>query len=274
MAFIDTHVHMDHRKFNSNRTEIIQAVKNSDIEILVNPASEYETNFTMRQMLEGYDWIYYGVGIHPNRLGDDETVDEEWEKGLLQLATKEKVVAIGETGLDLYRISKDESGQPDEKGITSLSRQYKWFRKQVKLAALVNLPLILHVRDAHKEAIRVLKEYQDDLMLEIKGVVHCFTGTDYEDAVNYIDMGYMLGIGGAVTYSESSELQDIVKRVPLESIVLETDSPYVIPKGIPGKRNTPLNIPYIAKVVADLKGIDIKKVERETTMNAKRLYGI
>ena len=87
-------------------------------------------------------------------------------------------------------------------------------------------------------------------------------------------MGYMLGIGGAVTYSESSELQDIVKRVPLESIVLETDSPYVIPKGIPGKRNTPLNIPYIAKVVADLKGIDIKKVERETTMNAKRLYGI
>ena len=88
------------------------------------------------------------------------------------------------------------------------------------------------------------------------------------------DMGYVLGIGGAVTYSESSELQDIVKRVPLESIVLETDSPYVIPERISGKRNTPLNIPYIAKVVADLKGIDIKKVERETTMNAKRLYGI
>jgi len=87
-------------------------------------------------------------------------------------------------------------------------------------------------------------------------------------------MGYVLGIGGAVTYSESSELQDIVKRVPLESIVLETDSPYVIPERISGKRNTPLNIPYIAKVVADLKGIDIKKVERETTMNAKRLYGI
>ena len=105
MAFIDTHVHMDHRKFNSNRTEIIQAVKNSDIEILVNPAIEYETNFTMRQMLEGYDWIYYGVGIHPNRLGDDETVDEEWEKGLLQLATKEKVVAIGETGLCLLYTS-------------------------------------------------------------------------------------------------------------------------------------------------------------------------
>lgn len=274
MAFIDTHVHLDHYRFNSNRTEIIQAVNNSDIEILVNPAIEYETNFAMRQMLDGYDWIYYGVGIHPDRLGQDETVDEEWEKGLLQQVTKEKVVAIGETGLDLYRISRDESGQVDERGVVSLGRQYKWFRKQLKLAALFKLPLILHIRDAHKEAIRVLKEYQEDLTLEVNGVVHCFTGTDYEDVENYVDMKYMLGIGGAVTYSENEELRDIVKRVPLEAIVLETDSPYVMPEGISGKRNTPLNIPYIAKVVAELKEIDIKEVERETTKNARRLFGI
>lgn len=296
--FIDTHTHMDHRRFDSDKKSIIQVAKGSGIGIFVNPAIEYETNYAMRQKLAGFDWIYYGVGIHPNRLGIDDTNDEEWETGLIQLAARDnaKVVAIGETGLDFHRLTRKNTGEIDESGVNTLNRQYKWFRKQIQLASMVQLPLILHIRnanehllretmkldkdrrmdhiDAHKEAIKILKEFQEDLSIDVKGAVHCFTSTDFEDVKEYIAMGYMIGIGGTVTYSEHSELREIVGRIPLSSIVLETDSPYVMPQGMVGKRNTPLNIPYIAKVVADIKGIDVSEVEEVTTKNAKRLFGL
>lgn len=296
--FIDTHTHMEHRRFDSDRKSIIRMAEDSGIGIFVNPAIEYETNYTMRQMLDGYDWIYYGVGIHPNRLGTDETDDEEWEAGLIQLAASDnaKVVAIGETGLDFHRLTRNDTGEVDEAAVSTLSRQYKWFRKQIQLASRVKLPLILHIRnaneyllresmkldkdikvdyiDAHKEAIKILKEYQEDLLLDVKGVVHCYTSTDFADAKEYIDMGYMLGIGGTVTYSDNLKLREILGRIPLTSIVLETDSPYVMPEGLKGKRNTPLNIPYIAKTLADIKGIDVSEIEEVTTQNARRLFGL
>ena len=296
--FIDTHTHMDHRRFDSDKKSIIQNAKDSGIGIFVNPAIGYETNGTMRQMLNGYDWIYYGVGIHPNRLGIDDTNDEEWETGLIQYATREnkKVVAIGETGLDFHRLTRKDTGEIDESSVNTLNRQYQWFRKQIQLASMVQLPLILHIRnaneqllretmkldkdrtvdhmDAHKEAIKILKEYQEDLLPDVKGVVHCFASTDFEDAKEYIEMGYMLGIGGVVTYSEHTKQRELVGRIPLTSIVLETDSPYVMPWGLEGKRNTPLNIPYIAKAVAEIKGIDVSEVEEATTQNAKRLFGL
>lgn len=296
--FIDTHTHMDHRRFDSDKKSIIQNAKDSGIGIFVNPAIGYETNGTMRQMLDGYDWIYYGVGIHPNRLGIDDTNDEEWETGLIQYATREnkKVVAIGETGLDFHRLTRKDTGEIDESSVNTLNRQYQWFRKQIQLASMVQLPLILHIRnaneqllretmkldkdrtvdhmDAHKEAIKILKEYQEDLLPDVKGVVHCFASTDFEDAKEYIEMGYMLGIGGVVTYSENTKQRELVGRIPLTSIVLETDSPYVMPWGLEGKRNTPLNIPYIAKAVAEIKGIDVSEVEEATTQNAKRLFGL
>ena len=296
--FIDTHTHMDHRRFDSDKKSIIQNAKDSGIGIFVNPAIGYETNGTMRQILDGYDWIYYGVGIHPNRLGIDDTNDEEWETGLIQYATREnkKVVAIGETGLDFHRLTRKDTGEIDESSVNTLNRQYQWFRKQIQLASMVQLPLILHIRnaneqllrdtmkldkdrtvdhmDAHKEAIKILKEYQEDLLPDVKGVVHCFASTDFEDAKEYIEMGYMLGIGGVVTYSEHTKQRELVGRIPLTSIVLETDSPYVMPWGLEGKRNTPLNIPYIAKAVAEIKGIDVSEVEEVTTQNAKRLFGL
>lgn len=296
--YIDTHTHMDHRRFDSDRKSTIQTAKDSGIGILVNPAIEYETNYTMRQILDGYDWIYYGVGIHPNRVGADDTNDEEWEAGLMELAIRDnaKVVAIGETGLDFHRLTRNRDGEIDESGVIALSRQYKWFRRQIQLASMARLPLILHIRnvnesllcelahpdkdikwnymDAHKEAIKILKEYQEDLQLDIKGVVHCYSSIDFSDAKEYIDMGYMLGIGGTATYFHNGKLREILKKLPLTSIVLETDSPYVMPEGLGGKRNTPLNIPYIAKTLAEIKGIDVAEVEEVTTQNARRLFGL
>ena len=274
--FIDTHTHMDHRRFDSDRNAILNIARNSGIEVMINPSIDFETNYTMEKKLDAYDWIFYGVGIHPNRVGTHDIRDEVWESGLLKLAAKDnrKVVAIGETGLDFHRLSRNCFGQLDENGIVSLSRQYKWFRKQIQLASMLNLPLILHIRnaneenirsennnvsgseidyiDAHKEAIKILSD-QDDLKLEIKGVVH-------------------LGIGGSVTFSQNEGLREIVRIIPIDSIVLETDCPYVMPEGLAGKRNTPINIPYIARTIADLKGMDVNDVERITTDNAKRLF--
>ena len=126
--------------------------------------------------------------------------------------------------------------------------------------------------DAHKEAIKILSEFQDDLKLEIKGVVHCFNSNQVEDAIMYTSMGYLLGIGGSLTFSQNEKIREIVRIIPIDSVVLETDCPYVMPEGLAGKRNTPINIPYIARTIADLKGMDVNDVARITTDNAKRLF--
>lgn len=297
--FVDTHAHMDHLRFYSDRKAILQAAKDLGIGLIVNPAIGFETNETMEQTLKDYDWIYYAKGIHPNRVGVDDSVDEEWEKGLLQILSNKsnrKIVAVGETGLDFHRLTHSECGGIDENGAICLSRQHEWFRRQLKLAAMYKLPLVFHIRnanvdaicqskgipediyiehsDAHKEAIKILAEFQDKLLPTDKGVVHCFSNNDINNANKYIQMGYMLGIGGAVTYENNEALRNIVKQVPLSSIVLETDAPYVLPAGVEGKRNTPINIPYIAKSIAGIRGISIEEVEYITTKNALRLFRI
>lgn len=303
-TYIDTHAHMDRKRFDSNRKDIIELSHTSGIEFMVNPAIGYETNYSMRKYLDKYDFIKYAVGIHPNSVGEDENVDAEWDEGLLKLLSGNdktaKTVAIGETGLDFHRITRDDKGELDEAGVVKLNRQYTWFRKQIKIASELKLPMILHIRnadvenirknceldenvmpeyvDAHMEAIKILKEFDDNLPEGIKGVVHCFISKKLSDAEEYIKMGYMLGIGGAFTYPENEELKEIIRQVPLEYIVLETDSPFVLPAEMPenpacpGKRNTPLNIPYIAEQLAELKGISVDEVAAITTENAKRLF--
>lgn len=305
-TYIDTHTHMDHRRFDSNRKSIIELSHDSGIEFMVNPAIGFETNYSMRKQLDKYNFIKYAVGIHPNSVGEDENMDAEWDTGLLKLLAgsdkSSKTVAIGETGLDFHRLTRDINGELDEGGVLKLSRQYSWFRKQIKLASMLKLPMILHIRgadvetirkghklddsvliehaDAHKEAIKILKEFDDNLITGIKGVAHCFTSKKLSDAEEYIKMGYMLGIGGAFTYPKNDELKEIIRQVPLEYIVLETDSPFVLPvdmpenEACPGKRNTPLSIPYIASRLAELKGISVDEVTEVTTENAKRLFRI
>lgn len=305
-TYIDTHTHMDHKRFDSNRKEVIELAHASGIELMVNPAIGFETNDGMRAILDKYDFIKYAVGIHPNCVGTDEEADAKWDTGLIGLLSGSneslKNVAIGETGLDFYRLTRDERGGLDEQGILTLSRQYSWFRKQLQLAGMLKLPVILHIRnaaaaairqtyglneniaveyvDAHKEAIKILKEFNENLLHDNKGVVHCFTSDRPEDAKEYIRMGYMLGIGGAFTYPENKGLKEIVREIPLEKIVLETDSPFVLPVGVPeneaypGRRNTPINIPFIAEHLAELKGISVDEVAAVTTENAKKLFRI
>lgn len=305
-TYIDSHTHMNHKRFDMNRNRIIELSHDSGIELMINPAIGFETNYEMKKTLDQYDYIKYAVGIHPGCVGIDENVDEEWDAGLLKLLIgsdkSPKTVAIGETGLDFHKFTRDANGELDEDGIINLGRQYTWFRKQLQLAGMMKLPLILHVRNgdadairranalsddiviehvnAHKEAIKILKEFDQYLLPENKGVVHCFTSEYTEDAEEYIRMGYMLGIGGAFTHPDKKETKEIVRQVPLERIVLETDSPFVLPANMPeseeihGKNNTPMSIPYIAEKLAELKGISVDEVAAITTENVKRLFRI
>lgn len=187
------------------------------------------------------------------------------------LSNHNKIVAVGETGLDFYRLTKNENNELDEISELKLERQYKWFRKQIELSIYKKLPLVLHVRDAHQEALTVLKEYAEELPNQNAGVIHCFNG-DLKFAYQYIDMGFYLGIGGLITDTKNQTLRNVVEKIPLEKIVLETDAPYVTPVGAEEKRNSSLNIPIIAQEIAKMKGVSVEEVENTTTSNAKELF--
>lgn len=270
--YIDSHAHYDMKVFNRDRGELLSRLQNNGIEVVINAATKYESNFTMQEKLDAYDWVYYSAGIHPNHVGVADNMDAIWEKGLQSVcANKNKIVAVGETGLDFYRLNRNETGELDEESVLKVKRQYKWFRKQIELAICKELPLILHVRDAHQEAIDIIKEYVEDLPRQNAGVIHCFNG-DLESALKYIDMGFYLGIGGLVTDIENQTLRNVVEKIPLSSIVLETDAPYVTPADVEEKRNSSLNIPIIAKEIAEIIGVSVEIVERTTTNNAKELF--
>lgn len=272
--YIDSHVHYDMKAFNKDRETVLADIRQSGIDKVVNAAITFESNYEMREKLGMYDWIYYSVGIHPNRVGTDDSVDERWETGLLSLTVdKDKTVAVGETGLDFYRLNRNERGEFDEESVLKLARQYKWFRKQIKLAICMDLPLILHVRNAHTEAIDILKEYAEDFPEVNAGVVHCFNGT-LDEAIEYIRMGFSIGIGGLICDEENSTLRDAVVGIPINKILLETDCPYVVPKGINEKRNSSLNLPMIAEAVAKIKGMDIAEVVNSTTNNTRVLFDL
>lgn len=297
--FIDTHTHLDHPKFDATREEVIARARKCGVDYFINAAINYESNKNMDAKLGKFENIYYSVGIHPNYVGNIDESDDIWEKDLLNAVFRGgRVVAIGETGLDYSRLGRTCRGKLEVDGIRVILRQFRWFRRHMKLAAISNKPLILHIRsvdadafrqkrglpddapimfeDAHTDALVVLKEYQSELRQGEKGVVHCYTSPKLEHALEYIELGYLIGLGGAISFEQSDGLREVVKAIPLDKIVLETDSPYVRPVGIEieGKNNTPESIPFIAAKIAELKGITVEEVEEATTANAKRLFGI
>lgn len=302
--FVDTHVHLDHKRLLPNMRNIITKAQENNVDTMINVAIGFDSNYSMRTSLDDMEKVYYSVGIHPNRVGIDYDVDASWDEGLYDLLLGKnqhhKTKAIGETGLDFYRLSRiEETGELDANGKCNYERQHKWFAKQLKYAVQSELPLILHIRNgeeeklrteykidgditipytnAYEEAIEILKNYVGKMPYDEKGVIHCFC-SDVNNATKLIDMGFYIGIGGSITYDTIPELKETVRRIPLDRIVLETDSPYVMPQNIPEeykyskKNNTPMSIPYIAQCVAELKDVNLEEVERVTTTNAKRLF--
>ena len=255
MEFIETHAHLDHDRLNGKPDELLKELPAYGIQRVIVPAISYESNFQARQLFQSIPWVFFAPGIHPNRIPMYKEADDGCYRNLHTLAALQDSVAI-KTGLDYYRTT-DKKAQ---------ERQREWFHRLIDLAQDRKMPLILHIRQADDDALNILKEEFSG-----EGIVHCFCG-DYTLAMKYIALGFCLGIGGAVTRPDMTELRYAVRRIPEEYIVLETDSPFVLPEGCPGRTNTPCNLPIIAQAVADMRETCVQNVADFTTRNAKRIF--
>ena len=250
---IESHTHMDDSAFDEDRDRLIEEIKNSGIEYMMNISASLTSIKTSMELAKKYDFIYTSVGVHPSETAELDSRNFKWLKEQTKF---EKVKAIGEIGLDYY-------WQDPEKEV-----QHNWFREQLRLAHEVNLPVIIHSREAAADTYKIMKEEKAD---QLSGVIHCYSYTK-ETARDYLKWNYYFGIGGVITFQNAKKLKEAVEYIPIENIVLETDSPYLAPVPYRGKRNSSLNLPMIAQAIADLKKMDVEKVIEITSQNAKKLY--
>lgn len=264
MKMIDTHTHYDHKRFNKTRNDLMDAIDNSDIEHVVNATLSQRSLFAMRDKLSQYPKVKFTVGKHPNFAANDDFSDSQQKEEIEQLVLENRTVAIGETGIDTYRCKDSKQ----------IHNQILWFKYFIELSQKVNKPLILHIRGkgADRNALKVLKLYKGNLL----GVVHCFCGS-YRLYKKYSRLGdFYFGIGGSITFAgkDYKKLRRAVKKIPLERIVLETDCPYLAPKGSDSKLNSSLNLPIIISEIAKIKNISEDTVASITYHNAKKLFNL
>ena len=249
----DTHAHYTDARFDEDREELLAGMKARGVGEIVEVGASIQSTKDAVNLAESHDNIYAAVGVHPEDIERLTPEDMQW---LADLTHRDKVVAIGEIGLDYYY---DEPGRDLQK---------KWFARQLQVAAETQMPVIIHSRDAAKDTLDMMKAAKAG---DIGGVVHCFSYTR-EMAREYLNMGFFLGIGGVLTFNNARKLKEVVEYIPLESIVLETDCPYLAPVPNRGKRNSSLNLPYVVEAVSQLKGVDPETVVKVTWENGKRLY--
>lgn len=251
MKLVDTHCHLDNEKFDEDRLEVIERIK-ENLEFCVNIGYDLASSKKSLELAKKYDFIYAVIGVHPIDIAE---YDEEVEKELELLGKNPKVVAIGEIGLDYHWMTEPKEVQQER------------FKKQLELAERLNKPVVIHTRDAMEDTVNILKEYPN-----ITGVIHCYPGS-LETAKQLVDRFY-LGIGGTLTFKNSKKAVEVVKDIPLDRIVIETDCPYLTPEPFRGKRNEPIYVEYVAKKIAEIKEISVEDVTKITTENAKKLYRI
>lgn len=250
--FIDTHTHIGN-DLGTSPDLFVENAKQAGVKYLIASFCEKEDLLLSTEFVDKYKNLYACVGYHPEI--SNKIVDKDYEILEETIQKNPKIVAIGEIGLDYY-------WEKDNK-----ETQREVFRKQLELAEKLHLPVVIHSRDAMNETYEILKEFKG-----VKGVIHCFSGS-LEMAKKFIDLGYYLGIGGVLTF-KNSKLGSVVEQLPLTSLLLETDSPYLAPEPVRGTTNESKNIPYIAKKIADLKGISIEEVGTVTTKNAMQLFDL
>ena len=251
MKLVDTHCHLDNEKFDEDRLEVIERIK-ENLEFCVNIGYDLASSKKSLELAKEYDFIYAVIGVHPIDIAE---YSEEVEKELEILGKNPKVVAIGEIGLDYHWMTEPKEVQQER------------FKKQLELAERLNKPVVIHTRDAMEDTVNILKEYPN-----ITGVIHCYPGS-LETAKQLVDRFY-LGIGGTLTFKNSKKAVEVVKDIPLDRIVIETDCPYLTPEPFRGKRNEPIYVEYVAKKIAEIKEISVEDVTKITTENAKKLYRI
>lgn len=252
----DTHAHYDDRQFENDRYSLLDSMKEAGIGTIVNNAADLESVETSLELAHRYDFVYAAVGVHP------ENVYELDDSKLLWLRDKShdpKAVAIGEIGLDYHY-----PDNPDR------DTQIKWFRAQLRLALEEKLPVVIHSRDAAADTMEIMKEAAS------KGIVadiHCYSYSP-EQALEYVKMGFYIGVGGVVTFKNGKKLKQTVDKIPLDRILLETDCPYMAPEPFRGSRNSSVYLPYVVKAIADIKCVTPQEVVDITEQNARKFYGI
>ena len=249
----ETHAHYDSEQFEPDRDFLIRTMHEHGIERIINVCAEVENWHRTEALMEQYPFIYGAVGVHPDDVG---VLNEDWIQKMKDLCRHEKTVAVGEIGLDYYWDKEQHE-----------SRIY-WFERQLDVAREEKLPVIIHSREAAKDTLDTMKRMNAG---ETGGVVHCFS-YGKEMAREYLNMGLAIGIGGVVTFKNARKLKEVAEYVPLESILLETDSPYLAPVPYRGKRNSALYIPYIAEEIARIKNISVDEVLEVTRENAYRVF--
>ncbi|MFS0881633.1 hydrolase TatD [Bacillus sp. 7586-K] len=251
----DTHAHLNATQFEEDVVEVIERAKSENVSHIVVVGFDRETITRAMELTEQYDMIYAAVGWHPVDAIDMTDEDLDWIK---QLAAHPKVVAIGEMGLDYYW---DKS--PKE-------IQQEVFRKQIRLAKEVKLPIIIHNREATEDVVKIL---QEENASEVGGIMHCFTGS-LETAEQCMKMNFYLSFGGPVTFKNAKKPKEVVKEIPMDFLLIETDCPYLTPHPFRGKRNEPSYVKYVAEQIAELKGLTFEEVAKKTSDNAMKLFGI
>lgn len=249
----DTHCHYDDEMFDKDRQELLLSLEGRGVGRIVNVGAGMETSRRALQLAEEYGFIYAALGVHPSETAELAEADMDW---LCTHAAHEKVVAVGEIGLDYHW----EEPEP--------AVQRRWFRRQIELAKEVKLPLIIHSRDAAAETRDIIIK---EKAYDCGGVIHCYSYSA-EMTKEYADMGFYIGIGGVVTFKNAKKCVRTVEEIPLDKIVLETDCPYMAPEPNRGKRNDSSQLIYVAGKIAELKGVSAEEVIRVTAENAEKMY--
>ncbi|MCM1569111.1 MAG: TatD family hydrolase [Roseburia sp.] len=253
MKIFDTHAHYDDEAFAEDREELLKRLPEEGIARVVNIGASLRGCRDTLALTEQYDFIYAAIGVHPSEVAE---LTEESFAWLKEQCLGEKCLAVGEIGLDYHW------PEPDPK------LQKEWFLRQLSLAREIKKPMVIHSRDAAKDTLDIMKAEHAE---EIGGVIHCYAYSK-EMAKNYLDMGFYFGIGGVLTFKNAKKLKEAVEYLPMECLVLETDSPYLAPEPNRGKRNSSLNLPCVVKALSEMKGISKEEVCRITWENACRLY--
>lgn len=255
MGIIDSHAHLDDEKFDYDRDIIISNLEENGVDRVYNIGSDLESSIASVELASIYDNIRAVIGIHPHAADE---YNDEVENKLIELAKNENVKAIGEIGLDYYY------------DFSPRDVQIKVFKRQIELANKLNLPVVIHSRDAVQETFDIIKEAKENYP-NLKFLIHCFTQS-VEMMREYVKMGCFIALGGAVTFKNSVHPKEVAKEVPLEYLLLETDSPYLAPTPMRGKRNEPMYIKYTAKEIAKIRGMRPNEIVEIAVENTKRFY--
>jgi len=254
MRLFDTHAHYDSGAFNSDRLETLAAMPEQGVELILNPGCDLESSRTAVALAEEFPHVYAAVGVHPSDCG-------EWGEGTLlelrQLASRPKVRAIGEIGLDYYW--KDNPPRALQQNV---------FHRQLELAQSLRLPVIVHDREAHQDCLSIVREHP-----QVTGVYHCYSGS-LEDAKVLVKLGWMLSFTGVITYKNARKALEVIDWLPMDRIMIETDSPYLTPEPFRGKRNDSGYVHLVAETIAQVKGVPPEEVAAVTLENGRRFFGI